>query len=124
MNSGALNILVVDDEAPVTTSIKVALSGAGHFVDVLHDAAEALMRLAEFPNHYHILITDHLMSKISGMQFLLQLPVNAFKGKIIVLSAYLTPQLEKDFQRLGAERIMRKPFDADELRTAVEELRK
>jgi len=124
MNSSALNILVVDDEAPVTASIKVVLGSAGHSVDVLHDGEEALTRLAEFPNHYHLLITDHLMCKVSGIQFLLQLPVNAFRGKIIVLSAYLTPQLEKDFKSLGAERIIRKPFDLDELRTAVEELRK
>ena len=63
------------------------------------------------------------MPKVSGLEFLVKLPLNTFKGKIIVLSAYLTPELEVALRSLGAEGIMPKHFDVNELRKAVEELR-
>ena len=123
MNSGGLNILVVDDELPITESIRVILQNAGHSVDVVYDGEDALARLTELPDHYHILITDHMMKRVSGLEFLVELPVNVFKGRIIVLSGYLTPELDAKYRALGVDRIMRKPFNADELCQAVEELR-
>jgi len=117
-----LNILVVDDEESICAAIKVVLKSAGHAVDVVHDGEEGLARLRELPNHYHIVITDHSMKKVSGLEFMVQLPVNTFKGKIIVLSAYLTPELKNKYRVLGADRIMEKPFDVVELRKYVAEL--
>src|SRR5438034_1247306 len=90
MHSQRSNILVVDDEAAVGASINTLLKNSGCSVDVVRDGKDALSRLTDLPGHYDILITDHLMDKISGLEFLVQLPVNTFKGKIIVLSAYLT----------------------------------
>ena len=118
-----LNILVVDDEVQITLSIKMALKKSGHTVDAVYNGAEALTRLTELPNHYQILIVDHHMPEIFGLEFLVRLPMNAFKGKIIVLSAYLTPDLEAKYRALGAERIMQKPFGVLELRKTIEELK-
>jgi CheY-like chemotaxis protein len=115
-----LNILVVDDELAVTSALKVLLSRFGHSVDVVHDGADALVRLRELPSHYQIVIVDHFMSKVTGVQFMVELPVNTFKGKIIVLSGYLNLELEAKYRALGVDRIMRKPFDVEELRQAVE----
>lgn len=123
MNAGSLNILAVDDEKSITASIRFVLKRQGHTVDAVSDGADALARLAELPGHYDILITDHAMCKVSGLELLTLLPVNTFKGKIVVLSGYLTLELEAKYRSLGAHRIIRKPFELDELRQAVEELR-
>jgi len=117
-----LNILVIDDEETVCAALKVVFKCVGHAVDAVYDGEQALSRLRELPHHYQILVMDHFMKKISGLEFMVNLPVNTFKGKIIVLSGYLTPELEAKYRALGADRIMRKPFDADELRKAIEEL--
>ena len=114
---------MVDDEVRFAELIKVVLQNAGHQVDVVHDGADALAKLTAHPEHYHILITDHSMRKVSGLELLLDLPVNTFKGRIIVLSGYLTLELDAKYRALGADRIMKKPFDVDELRKTVEELR-
>ena len=119
MLSKVSNILIVDDEKAVAASIKAALKGMGHAADVIHDGGDALTRITKSPGHYDILITDHLMRTVSGLEFLIQLPVNTFKGKIIVLSAYLTPELESKYRALGVGTMIRKPFDVDELRKAV-----
>ena len=123
MKLKGLNILVVDDELPVTESLRAVLKNAGHSVDAVHDGEDALARLREVPDHYQILITDHLMRKVSGLEFLVQLPLNGFHGKIIVLSGYLTLELDAKYRALGVDKIMKKPFDVEELRRAVEELR-
>ena len=117
-----MNILVVDDELPITSSIKAVLKKSGHAVDSVCNGAEALTRLAELPNHYHILIVDHAMPKVLGLELMVHLPVNTFSGGIIVLSGFLTPELEAKYLALGADRIMQKPFDVHELRKAIEEL--
>lgn len=122
MISGAMNILVVDDDSANIVPIKVVLKSMGHSVEVLKDGADALVRLAEQPDHYNILITDHAMCNVSGQELLAELKTTAFKGKIIVLSGYLTLELEAKYQALGADKIIRKPFDLDELRKAVGEL--
>ena len=114
-------MLVVDDEAAVGTSINIMLKKSGYAVDVVRDGGDALDRLRTSPGHYDILITDHLMCRVSGLEFLLQLPMNTFNGKVIVLSAFLTVELEAQYRSLGADRILRKPFDVDELRTTIEE---
>jgi len=118
-----LNILVVDDEVPFTELIKAVLKNAGHSVDVVYDGGDALAKLTAMPEHYHILITDHSMRKVSGLELLVHLPVNSFKGRIIVLSGYLTLELDAKYRALGVDKIMGKPFAAVSLCQAIEELR-
>jgi len=117
-----LNILIVDDEKSVTASIEMVLKRSGHTVDVLHDGDDALARLEELPAKYEVLITDHFMRRLSGLQLLQELREKPFKGRIIVLSGYLTNELEAECRSAGAHKIIRKPFDLHELRTAVGEL--
>jgi|ERR1700677_2696836 len=116
------NILVADDEKPVTTSVSFVLKRVGHTVDVVFDGVDALARIGENPAHYHILITDHLMLKMSGLELLVKLRKTPFKGKVIVLSGNLTAQLEEEYAKLGANKFIHKPFEIAELREAVEEL--
>jgi DNA-binding response OmpR family regulator len=115
--------MVVDDEFPITASVKVLLKKAGHTVEVCHDGADALIKLRDAGERFQILITDHFMWKVSGVDLLEQLHTTKFKGRIIVLSGYLTMELEAKYRSLGAEQIVRKPFEPDELRQAVEALR-
>ena len=123
MNAKALNILMVDDEWPDAASIKVVLKDMGCVVDELHDGEVALARLTEWPGHYHILIVDNSMKRISGLELLEQLNGKPFKGKVIVMSGYLTLELDVKYRSLGADKIIRKPFELAELCRAVEELR-
>jgi two-component system response regulator YesN len=118
-----LNILAIDDEEVVTELINALFQRMGHSVDQLHNAQDALSRIKNSPDHYDILITDHLMHKVTGLELLSQLPKNSFKGKIIVISGYMTNELENEYRALGASKIIRKPFNIDELRKAVEELK-
>jgi len=120
--SGKLNILVADDEQSSVISVAVVLRQGGHTVDSVADGAEALARLAEKPRHYHIVITDHFMLQVSGLELMAQLRATGFCGKIVVLSANLDNELMASYRALGADSFIRKPFALAELREAVEHL--
>ncbi|MGB8354555.1 MAG: response regulator, partial [Chthoniobacteraceae bacterium] len=92
-------------------------------IDILNSPTTALERLTQYPGRYHVLITDHLMPGMTGLDLIKKAKQIPFKGKIIVISAFLTAALETQYTAQGADKIMQKPFVLDELRLAVEELR-
>lgn len=114
-----MNILVADDETSTTTTISFVLKHAGHRVDVVHDGKEALEVLQKFPDEYQILITDHQMQTLSGLDLVEKLHQTKFRGRILVLSAYLTKALEASYQKHGVKQFINKPFDLEEIRNAV-----
>jgi len=117
-----LNILVVDDEPSTVISVAAVLKRCGHIVEGVPDGEDALTRLSENLHRYHIVITDHAMEKVTGLELLTALRATAFRGKVVVLSAYLTYDLKLSYHALGVDRLIPKPFELAELRTAVEEL--
>jgi DNA-binding response OmpR family regulator len=117
-----LNILVVDDEPSTVVSVAVVLKARGHVVDGVADGEDALIRLKNDLHRYQIIITDHSMEKVSGLELLTALRATAFRGKVMVLSAHLTYDLKLSYHSLGVDRLISKPFDLAELREAVEEL--
>ena len=123
MRTKSLNILVVDDETAVTASLIVVLRKPDCEVDAVHDGSEALAKLTESPDRYHILITDHYMQTVGGLELVEKLRKRSFLGKIIVLSGYLSLELQDAYRKLGVDRIIKKPFDLQEIRQAIAELR-
>lgn len=117
-----LNILVVDDEESSVISVAFVLRHGGHTVDTAGNGNEALARLKEKALQYHILITDHAMPEVSGLQLMGRLRATGFRGKTVVLSAFLTRDLRESYQALGADCLISKPFDLADLRKAVENL--
>jgi len=117
-----LNILVVDDEPSTVVSVAVVLKAHGHSVDGVPDGEDALVRLKDDLHRYQIIITDHAMEKVSGLELLTALRTTAFRGKVMVLSAHLTYDLKLSYHSLGVDRLISKPFDLAELREAVNEL--
>jgi CheY-like chemotaxis protein len=78
--------------------------------------------LKQNPDRYQVLMTDHLMDKVSGLELVDQLRKTSFQGKIVVLSAYLTGDLEASYRKFGADKFISKPFDLADLRNAVAEI--
>ena len=118
----SLNILVVDDEESSAISVAYVLRHASHAVDIAKDGPEAIRRLSENTRRYHIVTTDHAMLEVTGLDLVSRLRATGFSGKILVLSANVTPDLSITFLKLGADYIISKPFELAEMRKAVEHL--
>lgn len=115
-----LNILVVDDEASVAASIVWALKPFGP-TKVVTDGEQALANLTADPT-IDLVITDHSMPRMRGLELVRRLRGAGYQGKVIVLSAHLSQHNRTLYDSLGVEAMLPKPFDVDALRQIVAEL--
>jgi len=122
MPKKSLNILFADDENEIASIVASVLKRSGHKVDVVGDGQAALLKLKESPGHYNLLITDSNMPELSGIELIAQLPQTGFNGKIILLTGYLTEDMQSTYESLPIDRIIQKPFPLAELGKHVDEL--
>jgi DNA-binding response OmpR family regulator len=59
------------------------------------------------------------MPVLTGLQLVRKLRAGKFAGKILVLSACLSPAIEQAYRELGVNDIHHKPFDIGPLRLAI-----
>ena len=117
-----LNILTVDDELPITWSIRFALSSPGRTFASAGNGEEALARVAPDTLPFDVIITDHNMPRVNGLELVRRLRERSFAGKIIVISAHLSCEVRQAYEALWVDRVLAKPFDTNELRAAVDEI--
>jgi CheY-like chemotaxis protein len=92
MDVSPLNILLAEDERAVAFSIAFALKCDGHKVQVVADGEQALASVRIEPDAFNLLITDHSMPGMTGVELVDRLREESFHGKVMVLSAHLSPE--------------------------------
>ena len=117
-----LNILSVDDEFRVAHAVAFALSHPDRKLTLAFSADEALAKVTDHSEPFDVVIVDHKMPKVSGIELVQRLRAANFDGKIIVLSAHLTHENRRAYAELNVDRMLTKPFDVHELRQAVDSL--
>ncbi|MEQ1853467.1 MAG: response regulator [Chthoniobacteraceae bacterium] len=111
-------ILVVDDEADIAPTVRLAV-GRGYQVDAVATGREAFETLRENAAGFGIVIVDHLMPGWSGSELIQKLKDAEFRGRCIVITGYLSPAVEASYRELGVQHVIAKPFDGAEIRKAV-----
>lgn len=119
-----LRILTVEDEPSVTQLLALVLGGPAAKVTNAPDGWIALMKIGAAAEPFDVIITDHRMGRMSGLELVQQLRVREFAGKIIVLSAYLSQENIRAYEELKVDMMLAKPFDVEELRLAMDLLTK
>ena len=113
------NVLIVDDDPAVCTIISTILKRQGNTVEVAENGKEAINRLTLKPGWFNVLITDHNMPLVSGLELVQYLRKNEFDGKIIVISGVLTPELLAAYRTKRVDKILQKPFSVENLALAL-----
>jgi DNA-binding NtrC family response regulator len=111
-----MKILVVDDEQLVRWFLERALKKEGHEVLTISNITEAFEKLSS--GDVDILFIDLRMPEGSGTDLLQKIRNISRKPKIVVCSAYITPELEKEFRDNGIL-ILKKPFKIEELKNII-----
>ena len=114
-----LRILTVEDEPAVTQMLALLLGGPGAKITNACDGWMALMKIGAAAEPFDVIITDHRMPRMNGLDLVRRLRVQKFAGKIIVLSAYLTPENIQAYEELQVDMMFAKPFDVGELQLAM-----
>jgi CheY-like chemotaxis protein len=119
-----LRILTVEDEPAVTHMLALILGGPGAKITNARDGWMALMKIGATAEPFDVIITDHRMPRMNGLDLVRRLRVRQFTGKIIVLSAYLTKENIQAYEELEVDMMLAKPFDVGELQLAMDLLTK
>ena len=117
-----LNILSVDDEFRVAHALAFALGSPARKLTLAFSADEALAKVSDHSEPFDVVIIDHKMPKVSGIELVQRLRAANFGGKIIVLSAHLTDENRRAYAELNVDTMLTKPFDVHELREVVDSL--
>jgi DNA-binding response OmpR family regulator len=112
-----LHILAVDDEPAIGESITYALGAPHRKIVVAKDGQDALAKVAK--EKFDVVITDHRMPRSGGLELVRKLRQRNYDGRIVVLSAYLSPENIGTYEELAVDEIIGKPFDFEELRDII-----
>ncbi|KFE69974.1 response regulator [Hyalangium minutum] len=119
-----LRILVADDQPEMRRLIRGALVRDGYeVVEVANGPAliHALISglLEEQTRAPDLIITDVRMPGMTGLEVLARLRREAWSIPFILITAFGDEALHREAERLGAARVLDKPFELAELRAAV-----
>ena len=114
-----MQILVVEDEKAIAHMIAMVLGGPASKVVRARSGWEALIKIGARAQPFDVVITDHRMPRMTGLEFVRQLRKQNFAGKILVLSAHLADEDIQAYEDLRVDMMMSKPFDFDELQQAM-----
>ena len=108
-----VRLLVADDERDLALSLRVILTHAGYEVDVVHDGAQALARLAQ--GGYDAVVLDVMMPEVSGLDVVSKMRGAGDGTPVILLTARSTVDDRVEGLDRGANDYLVKPFAAKEL---------
>jgi diguanylate cyclase (GGDEF)-like protein/PAS domain S-box-containing protein len=110
-------ILLVDDDAAMLSSLRLLLKANGHSVESAQGGAQALALLQT--SDYDLMLLDLQMPGVGGHEILFHIRDNKIDTKVIVVSGETSFTMVKDALLEGAYDFVRKPYDAGELLTTI-----
>ena len=119
---GALNILLVDDDQNLVTTLSYGLHkamGKAVSVAVCFSGSEALSLLAT--QRFDVVISDFNMPGPSGLELLKRIRQDHREIVLVLITAYETDPLEEEVHRLGIGYVT-KPFEPSRLVQIIHDL--
>ena len=116
-----LRILYADDLHELRDVARISFSRDGHGIECFADGALALAQI-QSDSAFDLVITDHHMPNMNGLEFVTNLRQRQFPGKIMVFSSELSEHVAEQYRAQKVDRILYKPVFPSKLRTVLSEL--
>ncbi|MEO6244555.1 MAG: response regulator [Opitutaceae bacterium] len=116
-----LRILYADDVRELREIARLSFQRDGHEIECVDDGTGALDRIIAAPD-YDLLITDHCMPVMDGLELVTHVRDRKFAGKIVVFSSELSSEVAQAYRRAQVDRILYKPIFPSRLREILAEL--
>lgn len=117
-----INILIVDDDKDICEYVQMLLTQSGYHVETLTDSTKVVDTLREI--HYHMVILDLMMPKLSGVEVLNQIREVDDDIAIVVFTAYPSVDTAVASLQQNVSDYVKKPFDVDEFSVTIERILK
>ena len=115
-------ILYADDMKELRELISIVLSKEGHLVETVADGRFALKRLTADPEAFDLLITDHQMPDMNGLELVTAVRRTAYRGKIMIFSSELSHEVGAAYVALAVDHVLQKPVLPAALRQLVRKM--
>jgi CheY-like chemotaxis protein len=113
-------VLVVDDEPSALSVLRETLTSWGLDVDACASADLAEQQFTERAEGYDLVVTDHAMPLVSGIELAERLRRRQPELRWLLCTGYLDDASATRARALGALSILHKPVETAELRAAIE----
>ena len=114
-----MNILLIDDEEDIRTSLSKFIAKLGHSIETAEDGAEGLHRYVQKP--FEMVITDIRMPGIDGIELLQQIKQNnTHPTEVVVITGHGDMENAIQALRYGAYNYLQKPIDVRELAATIQ----
>ena len=115
-------ILAVDNEPSVTLSLRFVFAGPRYEVTCVNSGDAALAKLDVSSDFYDVIIVDQKMPNLTGIELVEEIRKRGITSDIIAVAANLPPEVREALEQMDVHVMFVKPFDVDELRSAVDRL--
>lgn len=112
----SLRVLYADDMQQLRELITIVLGRDGHVVHGMPNGELALARITADVDAYDVVITDHHMPGMNGLELVTALRQSAYRGKLIVFSSELSETVDNAYRRMRVDHILPKPIFPAQLR--------
>lgn len=114
-----LSVLVVDDDGAIRSLLRTLLKRADAEVECVPDGDDALAQMSS--HTYSVVILDLMLPTVDGFEVLQRVAetMPELLKRIIVLTAVSQSTLKQLHHEKAVWKVMRKPFDIDELLRSV-----
>lgn len=112
-------VLLVDDDTTMLELLRHGLSADNDLYEVIcaKNAQEAIDFLERI--HFPLVVSDIRMPTMSGLDLLAKIREFWPHVKVVLMTAFPSPQLREDIRRSGCLRLFEKPIRIKELRTLI-----
>ena len=122
VRGGGQHVMYVDDDQALVFLVTRVLRRKGFTVTAFTNPHEALTELQTHAKHYDLLVTDYNMPGFSGLDLLREAKALRANLPVALASGYVTPEIEERALQGGANALIYKPNDVNELCETVQRL--
>ncbi len=119
MTGGTERILLVDDEKAIVESFRTILTNLGYRVTAFMDSREALTTFQNNPEAYDLVITDHSMPHMTGLELAKNMKQAKIDIPIVIMSGYVDRSREDATASSAIMVFLKKPVSTCQLAAAI-----
>jgi DNA-binding response OmpR family regulator len=114
-------ILIVDDEKLLAKTLSNALKEAGYKTATATTAETAEKQIFS-DKGYDLILLDNKLVKRSGLDIVRKMRERDVRSKVILMTAFDSPEVRSEAKKLRVSRYVKKPFDLPSMLDIVSEV--
>ena len=117
--SPTVRVLIVDDEPLIRWSLAQTLTDRGYGVLEAGDGRGAVEVLSEAPDPVDVIMLDYRLPDSNGLQVLARIRSLSPASRVVLMTAFGTPEVVAEAMRLGAVCVVNKPIEMQDVASLV-----